>query len=157
MTLSEVEIIHDLNKLRGIIDKNEELKIEGKSPGMEIEDKHEKNEKYSDDRGENNQQKGEMLEEDENDEENSEKSYEKDADDENNNSNHNSGSNQNQGKNGGNNGNNGKKKLSNNSKNYSLRKVNNSSSKPIAKNEGEDKNKEKIDSTRVLRNRKKNL
>lgn len=152
LSLTDNEITHDLNNLRGIVDKNEEMQDENKiSPTkMELEeigDKQSNNDK-------NEQKKSDAMEEeslediDEIEEKKSKSDEEENEIDNNNNNNSGLHSNKH-----GVHGN--KRKSNNNSKNYSLRKIINIK-QAVLKTESEDsKSKEKIDSRRVLRNRKK--
>jgi len=147
--LSENDVLQDLNCLRGIVEKNEECKMENKTlqTGTEYEDKNEKSEIESEEKMDI-QNKQDIMEEEENYDKKSQKSFEEENDTDNANNNGNYGNkNTNMF---------GKKKQAHNSKNYSLRKINNN--KQSMKIESEEaKGKDKIDSTRVLRNRKKNI
>lgn len=149
MSLTDSEILHDFNCMRGIVERIEEIAVENNKSAMDIE---EKLEKQSVEKAEN-QNKAIEIEKEENEDRNS--NLMSCEEEENLDNDRNNVSGINSSKNGS--GNNLKKKNISSAKNYSLRKINNVNSKGTKTETDEAaKLKEKIDSTRVLRNRKKN-
>lgn len=149
MALTDNEIIRDLNYLRGIVEEVNDGKEDTNK--MECEEMNEKNFEEKND----SQQKNIGMELEENEDKNSDSQMSCEEDNYNETDNNNNISMATSGKN---TGNNNKKKVFNTSKNYSLRKIANSNPKQHLKKDIIDDSKfDKIDSTRVLRNRKKNI